>query len=198
MASNIGLRPSCEIPPDPPGDFYLCRKAAAHRLHICPNQGLFCARFAQPAFLCIKRRNFRRTRFSPILCVHLHPSAGWLQGSPCQRFLLPPAFSFCRRWGGCRGQVLGIEVGFDLLGQLQPGLVLRVGVGVHQDSSRCVACIALHRLEVAIRLQQLVGGTGVPQTVEHDLFKLWMLGSSQAVPLCQQLRCDGQAVREPE
>ena len=23
-------------------------------MHICPNQGLFCARFAQPAFLCIK------------------------------------------------------------------------------------------------------------------------------------------------
>jgi hypothetical protein len=30
---------------------------------------------------------------------------------------------------------LGIEVRFDLLGQLQPGLVLRVGVGVHED--RC-------------------------------------------------------------
>jgi len=27
---------------------------SAHRLHICPNQGLFCARFAQPAFICIK------------------------------------------------------------------------------------------------------------------------------------------------
>ena len=27
---------------------------SAHRLHICPNRGLFCARFAQPAFLCIK------------------------------------------------------------------------------------------------------------------------------------------------
>ena len=72
----------------------LCRKAAAHRLHICPNQGLFCARFAQPAFLCIKRRNFRRTRLSSILCVRLRPSAGWLQGSLCRRFLLPPAFRF--------------------------------------------------------------------------------------------------------
>lgn len=110
---------------------------------------------------------------------------------------MPPAFRFVGL-GCCRGRVLGIEVGFDLLGQLQPGLVLCVGVGVHQDSSRCVACIALHRLEVAIRLQQLVGGTGVPQTVEHDLFKLRVLGSPQAVPLCQQLRRDGQAVREPE
>ena len=66
---------------------------SAHRLHICPNRGLFCARFAQPAFLCI-RRNFRRTRLSSILCVRLRPSAGWLQGSPYRRFLLPPAFHF--------------------------------------------------------------------------------------------------------
>ena len=98
----------------------------------------------------------------------------------------------------CRGQVLVVEVCFDLLGQLQPGLVLRVGVGVHQDRCRCMTCVALHRLEVTVRLQELVGGTGVPQTVEHDLFKLWMLGSPQAIPLCQQFRCDGQAVREPE
>ena len=67
---------------------------SAHRLHICPNQRLFCARFAQPAFLCIKRRNFRRTRISSTLCVRLHSSAGWLQGSPYRRFLLPPAFYF--------------------------------------------------------------------------------------------------------
>ena len=61
-----------------------------------------------------------------------------------------------------------------------------------------MTCVALHRLEVTVRLQELVGGTGVPQTVEHDLLKLRMLGSPQAIPLCQQLRCDGQAVREPE
>ena len=67
---------------------------SAHRLHICPNQGLFCARFAQPVFLCIKRRNFRRTRLSSTPCVRLRPSAGWLQGSLCRRFLLPPAFRF--------------------------------------------------------------------------------------------------------
>jgi len=61
-----------------------------------------------------------------------------------------------------------------------------------------MTCVALHRLEVTVRLQELVGGTGVPQAVEHDLFKLRVLGSPQAVPLCQQLRCDGQTVREPE
>ena len=54
----------------------------------------FCTPFAQPAFLCIKRRNFRRTRISSTLCVRLHSSAGWLQGSLYRRFLLPPAFHF--------------------------------------------------------------------------------------------------------
>jgi len=38
----------------------------------------------------------------------------------------------------------------------------------------------------------------MPQAVEHDLFKLRVLGSPQAVPLCQQLRRDGQTIREPE
>ena len=72
----------------------------------------------------------------------------------------------------CVRSKLGIEVRFDLLGQLQPGLVLRVGIGVHQDRCRCMTCVALHRLEVTVRLQELVGGTGMPQAVEHDLFKL--------------------------
>ena len=35
-----------------------------------------------------------------------------------------------------------------------------------------MTCVALHGLEVAIRLQELVGGTGVPQTVEYDLLEL--------------------------
>ena len=56
--------PRVRVPGDAPdielqivrfGVLPLCRKAAAHRLHICPNQGRFCARLAQPAFLCIKR-----------------------------------------------------------------------------------------------------------------------------------------------
>ena len=64
-----------------------------------------------------KREGVRRTRLSSILCVRLRPSAGWLQGSPYRRFLLPPAFILpglrC-----CRGQVLGIEVCFDSPHQL--------------------------------------------------------------------------------
>ena len=41
-----------------------------------------------------KRKGVRRTRLSSTLCVRLHPLAGWLQGSLCRRFLLPPAFRF--------------------------------------------------------------------------------------------------------
>ena len=80
-------------------------------MHIYPNREFFCAWLAQPAFLCIKRRDVKRTRLSSTPCVRLHPSAGWLQESPYRRFLLPPAFRFA---------------GAGVL----PGLVLCVGVGV--------------------------------------------------------------------
>ena len=42
----------------------------------------------------IVRCCLRRTKLSSTLCVRLRPSAGWLQESPCRRFLLPPAFHF--------------------------------------------------------------------------------------------------------
>ena len=159
----------------------LCRKAAAHFLHtICT--------FAREEILGEQGSR----QFSAFVCVHQPDGFKDLPTGDfcCRRLFVLPGL------GCCRGQVLGVEVCFDLLGQLQPGLVLRVSVGVHQDRCRCMTCVALHRLEVTVRLQKLVGGTGVPQTVEHDLFKLWMLGSPQAVPFCQQLRRDGQAVRE--
>ena len=41
-----------------------------------------------------KRESFMQTELSSILCVRLRPSAGWLQGSPYRRFLLPSAFHF--------------------------------------------------------------------------------------------------------
>ena len=135
----------------------LCRKAAAHFLHtICT--------FAREEILGEQGSR----QFSAFVCVH-QPDGfkDLLTGDFCCRRLFVLPGLRC-----CRGQVLGIEVRFDLLGQLQPGLVLRVGVGVHQDRCRCMTGVALHRLEVAIRLQELVGGTGVTQTVEHDLFKL--------------------------
>ena len=63
---------------------------------------------------------------------------------------------------------MGIEVRFDLLGQFQTGFVLRVGVGVHQDRCGGMTCIALHRLKITIRLQELVGGTGMPLRYNYD------------------------------
>ena len=124
---------------------------SAHRLHICPNQGLFCARFAQPAFLCIKshlsgqgpsillaqdrsvtqkphwgfccfanvnllcKQNSRQ--FSAFVCVHQPDGFKDLPTGDfcCRRLFVLPGL------GCCRGQVLGVEVCFDLLGQLQPG-----------------------------------------------------------------------------
>ena len=71
-------------------------------------------------------------------------------------------------------------------------------VGVHQHICRGVSCGALNSFHIAARDHQLIGGTGMAQTVEHDLLKLWMLGSPQTVPFRQQLWCNGQAVRQPE
>ena len=44
--------------------------------------------------LSLCRKDVKRTRISSTLCVRLHSSAGWLQGSLYRRFLLPPAFYF--------------------------------------------------------------------------------------------------------
>ena len=85
-------------------------------------------------------------QLSAFVCIH-QPDGfkDLLTGDFCCRrlFILPGL-------GCCRGQVLGVEVCFESLGQFQPGLVLRVGIGVHQDSGCCVACVALNRLEVTI------------------------------------------------
>ena len=81
-------------------------------------------------------------QFSAFVCVH-QPDGfkDLLTGDFCCRrlFVLPGL-------GCCWGQVLGVEVCFDLLGQLQPGLVLCMGIGVHQDGGRRMTCVALHRL----------------------------------------------------
>ena len=107
-------------------------------------------------------------QFSAFVCVHQPDGFKDLltRDFCCRRLFILPGL------GCCWGQVLGIEVRFDLFCQFQPGFVLCVGVGVHEDGGSCMAGVALHRLEVAIRLQELVGGTGVPQTMEHDLLKL--------------------------
>ena len=95
---------------------------SAHRLHICPNRGLFCAWLAQPAFLCIKRRTLSEQgsrQLSAFLCIHQPDSFKnrLARDFCCRRLFVLPGL------GCCRGQVLGIEVRLDLLCQFQPGLV---------------------------------------------------------------------------
>ena len=63
------------------------------------------------------------------------------------------------------GWNLLIKVGLDLFGQLDPGLVLGVGVGVHQHTCGSVAGVALDRLEVAAGLQKLIGCAGMPKII---------------------------------
>ena len=102
-------------------------------------------------------------KFAPLLRSHLaHQIKKAIHGQG-------PTFSrsrFCRR-----GDFL-IKIGLDLLSQLQPGLVLGVGISVHQHSCSGVAGIALDRLEVAAGLQELVSRAGMPQPMEHDLLEL--------------------------
>ena len=47
-----------------------------------------------------------------------------------------------------------------------------MSVGVDQHICTGVSCGPLHRLDVAAGDHQLVGGTGMPQTVEHDAGEL--------------------------
>ena len=47
-----------------------------------------------------------------------------------------------------------------------------MGVGVYQHIRTGVSCGPLHRLDVAAGDHQLVGGTGMPQTVKDDAGKL--------------------------
>ena len=47
-----------------------------------------------------------------------------------------------------------------------------MGVGVHQHIRTGVSCGPLHRLDVAAGDHQLVGGTGMPQTVKDDAREL--------------------------
>ena len=70
------------------------------------------------------------------------------------------------------GVGLGIEAAFKLLAQLHTGGLLDMSVGVHQHIRTGVTGGPLHRLDVAAGDHQLVGGTGMPQTVKDDAGKL--------------------------
>ena len=163
----------------------------AHLLHTLQKSHELFASLAQRVFRCTKKNLLREEhprQLAAFLCVHLPD--GFKDHFTCD-FCCHRRFVFRGFLRLCTGHILRVEVGFDLLGQLQPGLVLRVSVGVHQDGGGCMTCVALHRFEVTARLQQLVGGTGVAQTVEHDLLKLRVLCPPHTVPLGQNVRGNG-------
>ena len=163
----------------------------AHLLHTLQKSHELFASLAQRVFRCTKKRILREEhprQLAAFLCVHLPD--GFKDHFACD-FCCRRHFVFRGRLRHCSCCVLPVEVGFDLLCQLQPGPVLRVSVGVHQDGSSCMTCVALHRFEVAARLQQLIGGTGVSQTMKHDLLKLRVLCSPLAIPLGQNVRGNG-------
>ena len=163
----------------------------ARPLHLAYARPLCCLKAPLGLSLLRKRKFLREEhprQLAALLCVHLPD--GFKDHFACdfccrRRFVFQ---GFLRRCSCC---VLPVEVGFDLLCQLQPRPVLRVSVGVHQDGSSCMTCVALHRFEVAARLQQLIGGTGVSQTMKHDLLKLRVLCSPLAIPLGQNVRGNG-------
>ena len=163
----------------------------AHLLHTLQKSHELFASLAQRVFRCTKKRILREEhprQLAAFLCVHLPDG---FKDHFTRDFCCHRRFVFRGFLRLCTGHILRVEVGFDLLGQLQPGFVLRVGVGVHQDGGGCMAGVALHRFEVTARLQQLVGGTGVAQTVEHDLLKLRVLCPPHTVPLGQNVRGNG-------
>ena len=163
----------------------------AHLLHTLQKSHELFASLAQRVFRCTKKNLLREEhprQLAALLCVHLPDGFKnhFTRDFCCHRRFVFRGFLRLRT---CH--ILRVEVGFDLLGQLQPGLVLRVSVGVHQDGGGCMAGVALHRLEVTARLQQLVGGTGMAQTVEHDLLKFRVFCPPHTVPLCQNVRGNG-------
>ena len=163
----------------------------AHLLHTLQKSHVIFASLAQRVFRCTKKNLLREEhprQLAAFLCVHLPDG---FKDHFTRDFCCHRRFVFRGFLRLCTGHILRVEVGFDLLGQLQPGFVLRVGVGVHQDGGGCMAGVALHRLEVTARLQQLVGGTGMAQTVEHDLLKLRVFCPPHTVPLCQNVRGNG-------
>ena len=66
------------------------------------------------AFVCIHQPDGFKDLFTGDFC--------------CRRLFILPGLRCCR------GQILGIEVGFGFLGQLQPGFVLRVGISILRPS----------------------------------------------------------------
>ena len=100
----------------------------AHFLHTLQKSHELFALLAQRVFRCTKKRILREKhprQLAAFFCVHLPD--GFKDHFACD-FCCRRHFVFrgCLRCCSCC--VLPVEVGFDLLCQLQPGLVLRVSV----------------------------------------------------------------------
>ena len=68
--------------------------------------------------------------------------------------------------------MFGVETFLKLLAQFYTRGLLDMSVGVHQHIRRGVSCGSLNSLHIAAGDHQLIGCTGVPQTVEHDTREL--------------------------
>ena len=68
--------------------------------------------------------------------------------------------------------LFGVETFLKLLAQFYTRGLLDMRIGVHQHIRRSVSCGALNGLHIAARDHQLIGGTGMPQTVKDDAGKL--------------------------
>ena len=81
----------------------------------------------------------------------------------------------CGRYSLRAGTLLfSIEPFLELPAQFYTGGLLDMGVGVHQRICRGVSCGALNGLHIAAGDHQLIGGTGVPQTVKDNAGELRM------------------------
>ena len=86
---------------------------------------------------------------------------------------------------------LSIETFLELPAQLYTGGLLDMGVGVHQHICRSVSCGALNGLHIAAGDHQLIGGTGMPQTVEHNAgeFRVGILPFEELLADQHRLHC---------
>ena len=96
------------------------------------------------------------------------------------------------------GVGLGIEAAFKLLAQLHTGGLLDMGVGVHQHIRTGVSCSPLHCFDVAAGDHQLIGGTGMPQTVKDDAGELRVCVLPFQELLADEHRLYRQTVGEPQ
>ena len=96
------------------------------------------------------------------------------------------------------GVGLGIEAAFKLLAQLHTGGLLDMGVGVHQHIRTGVTGSPLHRLDVAAGDHQLIGGTGMPQTVKDDAGELRVCVLPFQELFADEHRLHRQTVGEPQ